>query len=270
MIEALHGIALGIYLIAALVLATSFAEARAVAPRTGVALVALAAAAHAAALLAFVIRFDRLPLTGGGPAISMLAFIVALCSLVAMHTRDARPLGLVLTPLIAVFLVVAHLLHFVPSPGQSGFRGAWFGAHVVLSLSGFALLAVAFAAGLFYLLQFRELKGKRFGRVFRYFPPLETLDRIGGLAVAIGFPALTAGLVLGWAWTLRYLGTWAAGDPQVIWGVVTWCALLAGLVSHAPGRSSRLGAAVSVGGFVVVVLVYVVLRVWVSGGRVFL
>ena len=64
---------------------------------------------------------------------------------------------------------------------------------MTLSVLGSALLALAFVSAALYLLQFRELKTKRFGQVFQLFPPLERLDRLNYGALAIAFPALAAG-----------------------------------------------------------------------------
>src|SRR2546422_3008076 len=72
-----------------------------------------------------------------------------------------------------------------------------FRSHVTLSVLGIALLALAFVSAALYLLQFRELKTKRFGQVFQLFPPLERLDRLNYGALAIAFPPLTVGLLFG-------------------------------------------------------------------------
>ena len=270
MIDALHALALGLYLIAAAVLATSFAEARPVAPRTGLALLALGVGAHVAGLAAFIVLHRELPLSGLGPALSSQAFVIAVASLLAMVTRDARALGLVLTPLLAFVLGAAMASGLEPASEPLAFRGAWFAAHVLLATAGYACLAVAFAAGLLYLLQFRALKGKLFGRVFRYFPALEPLDRIGWLAVLLGLPALTIGLGLGWAWTLRYHQSLLATDPKVIWGLLTWGVFAAALLARTgPAREWR-GALVSVVGFGVVVASYLALRLFLTAGRGFL
>lgn len=270
MISALHGLALSLYLVAAGMLGTSFAEARPVAPRTGVVVLGAALASHLAGLAAYVLAHDTLPLSGLGPALSSQAFVLALASAIAMVARDARALGLVLLPLIAGLVGTAIPLGLQPPAEATAFQGVWFAAHVLLAIGGYACLAVAFAAGVLYLLQFRALKGKLFGRVFRYFPALGPLDRINRLAVLIGLPALTAGLALGWAWTLRYRQSLAVGDPQVIWGLVTWAAFAGVLVVRRGPAHEWKGALASVIGFGVVVVSYLGLRLFLTGGRGFL
>ena len=62
-----------------------------------------------------------------------------------------------------------------------GVQGIWLVAHIALSFVGIAALATAGAAGMLYLVERRELKSRHFGSVFRFFPPLETLDRVNHL-----------------------------------------------------------------------------------------
>src|SRR5207247_678838 len=97
--------------------------------------------------------------------------------------------------------------------------------HVTLSVLGLALLAVAFITAALYLLQFRELKSKRFGQVFRLFPPLERLDRLNHVALVAGFPALTLGVLLALGYAVRYAGGMHVDPAQIVWGSFTWVVL---------------------------------------------
>jgi HemX protein len=104
------------------------------------------------------------------------------------------------------------------------------------------------------------LKTKHFGPVFRFFPPLDTLDRLGRRALLVGLPFLTLALLVGWAWSARFHPL-APGNPKVIWGVLTWFVFAAALgVRAGGGRGSHRAALASVLGFAVVVVAYLLLR----------
>ncbi len=61
------------------------------------------------------------------------------------------------------------------------------------------------------------------------------------------------------------------GNPKVLWGVMTWLVFVAALSSRLMGsRRDRRGALVAVVGFVFVIVAYVVLRLWMPDGRLFL
>lgn len=272
MVTLFFATALGLYLAATGSLAISFAGGRAAVPRAGTALVAAGVALHAAGLVAFVATHAELPLVGLGPSLCTMAFFIALSLLIATVTSESRPVALVLLPLTAVLVGIALALGVAPAEEALAFRGAWFSLHVLLAFAGYAGLTIAFAAGLLYLLQFRELKDRRLGRVFRFFPALPTLDRLGRYGLAIGFPSLTVALLLGWAWTVRFRQTFAPENPQVIWGVITWFAFAVVLAvrSRAGADAERRAAWAGVAGFVFVVLSYLVLRLTVSGSEGFL
>jgi HemX protein len=133
--------------------------------------------------------------------------------------------------------------------------------HVVFAFVGYVGLTVAFAAGLMYLLQFRELKSKHFGAIFRFFPPLETLDRLGRRGLFVGFPFHTLALVLGWAWTARFHGLAAPDGYKLVWVILSWVVFVVAILARlGGGRPSHRGAVASVVGFVVVVVLYLLLR----------
>ena len=234
MVAILHGLALILYLLAASVLLRTLAGAHPRAPQRGPAVLGAAVLAHGAGLAAYAAEHGELPL-------------------------------------VSLMLAVALALGIRPSGEALTFRGPWLYLHVLLAFIGYAGLAVAFAAGLVYLLQFRELKGKRLGRVFRFFPSLDTLDVVGRRALAVGFPALTLALGLGWAWTIRFRHSFAIGEPEVLWGILTWFTFVAVIAARVgdPARGRR-GALASVVGFAVVVLVYMVLRLTAAHGAAFL
>lgn len=269
---ALHTVALLLYAATAAMLGLSMARGGHGAPRAATPALALGVGAHAGALALYAADFKELPLVGLGPSISVLALLVALGSLVLAAMRTG-PLSLVLVPVAAVLAAVAEGVGLYPemSAQEQAYRGPWFVLHVVLAMIGYAGLTIAFAAGLMYLLQWRELKGKRFGAVFRFFPPLDTLDRIGFRALLAGLPFLTAALLLGWAWSHQFGPGMGAGNPKVVWGVVTWLVFVVALAARGRGaRHPRHGALASVIGFVIVVLAYLLLRAGENTGAGFL
>lgn len=271
MTEALHLVGLALYLVAATLLGVALArnELR----LTGIAttVTGVGVMAHLLGLVAFRTHWGELPLVGLGPSLSALAFLVGLGSLTVATLGRTGPLGLVLVPVAALLVGVALAVGVIPSEAVLSFRGPWFVLHVTLAMAGYAGLTVAFACGLMYLLQFRELKNKNFGAIFRFFPPLDTLDRIGKWALIAGLPFLTLALAVGWAWTERFERTLSPGNPKIVWGVLSWVLILAALGARAGGgRRGVRAAAASVVAFAVVVVAYIVLRVGEPQGGGFL
>jgi ABC-type uncharacterized transport system permease subunit len=269
MIGFLHFGSVTLYGIAGALLGFSLArEARRI-PAIAVAVVALGLLVHGVALAEYTSRWAQLPLEGLGPSLSTLAFLTGVGLLIAATLGHASTVGLVLVPVIAILTGIAAVVGLVPS-GQSL---DWFVLHVFFAFIGLVGLTIAFASGLMYLIQFRELKGKRFGAVFRFFPPLENLDRLGQRGLILGFPFLTFSLMLGLAWMISPTGPEmpSPAPAKLVWAIMSWAVLLAAIAARAGGgRRGERGALVSVVGFLIVVTVYLVARMGASQQGVFL
>ena len=267
----LHGLSLLLYVVASITLVRSFATGSPDAPRSALPFTSSAVALHALAIVAYATTHRELPLVGLAPSLSTLAFLIAMVLLATTRVKDARGVALVVVPFIVLLLGVAMLVGVAPAGTVLRFSGVWFAAHVVFALLGYAGFALSFAAGLLFLLQHRELKTRRFGRIFRFAPPLATLDRLGRNGALAGFATLTIGLLIGWAWTVRFHPQFDPANPQVIWGVLTWLALAGVLGARAGGpKAARRSALVSVIAFGFVVALFCVLRLTMVAGRSFL
>lgn len=216
---------------------------------------------HLLALGVYAGQHQALPLAGLGPASSSLALLLVLTTLAAAELYDAGPVALAVLPLSLLLLGEALLVGVEPAVRVTAFRGPWFVFHVAATFVGYAGLALASAAAIMYVLQFRALKRKSFGKIFRFFPSLDDLDHVHRLGLGVGFSALTVGLVAGTAWTVTYGAGFDLADPQVFFGLVTWSAYLAALVIRLPGGwKGRRAAGVTAAAFVVTTGVFLYLR----------
>ncbi|MBI4500180.1 MAG: cytochrome c biogenesis protein CcsA [Gemmatimonadetes bacterium] len=230
-----------------------------------------AVAVHFIALLAYARAVGTLPLAGFAPALSSLGFLLGLLTLAVEWITRESAIAVVVGPLVLLVMVVALASGFGPAPSVPVQGGSWFVLHVAASLLGLALMAVAFAAAALYLLQHRELKQRKFGAAFHFLPPLEQLDRLNHLALVVGFPVLTLGLIL----AARYVGDFSnAGGEKAAhlgWGLLSWVVL--GAIAAARirgGLSGRKAALASILGFAAVAAAYLVLAALAGGGSRFI
>ena len=155
--------------------------------------------------------------------------------------------------------MAGNLAGLHPFLEPQGTRAVWLTMHIVLSFVGIAAYGTAAAAGVMYLVARRELKSARFGAIFRFFPPLDTLDRVNHLASIAGFLGLTLGVALAAAYSFEYR---AVVIPQIIWGIGAWIgvsALALGRVLR--GWQARRAALMSAVTFASVIALYVVFRI---------
>ena len=259
-------IATSCYVGAAALAATPFVRPVPAPLRAVVGALAAGVAVHLAALAGVAHEFGRMPITGLGPALSFAALLLAGTLLaVEVVARDVS-LTLVAAPLAALTTVAANLLGMRPLLAPSGTRLVWLVAHIALSFLGIAAFATAAAAGTIYLVERRELKSRRFGAIFRFFPPLDTLDRVNHVAAVTGWLGLTLGVALAVAYSVNYRATDTA---QLLWGTGAWVGISAVTFGRLVGGwQARRAAVASSVTFVAVVALYVAFRVaGVSGGQ---
>ena len=269
MIVTLHLVALALYALATALALAPFMGFRPAPRALTIALPCAGAAFH-------VVAIAQLTPVGLGPALSMLAFCLVLLQLASERLLRGSAVSLFAAPLATGLVGLAILSGLTPgaeaaaAAGEGG-RNAWFVLHVTLSALGLALMALAFIAAALYLLQFRELKARRFGQVFQLFPPLERLDQLNRFALVTGFPALTIGVLLALGYGAQFSGGLHAAKAQIVWGVFTWAVLAwavwVRVVWHWAGRRAALA---SIAGFCAVLLVYVALKLTQPGAERFL
>ena len=132
--------------------------------------------------------------------------------------------------------------------------------HVFAAASGVAIFGFAFCVALMYVLQEREVKGKRFGALFSRLPSLDALDRLNQRLVRLGFVVFTVALVTGSVVAKKHWGTFWDWDGQQVVSVIIW--LLYGAMVQATHRGvhGRRYAVMTLVGFALVLTSMIGLR----------
>ncbi len=163
---------------------------------------------------------------------------------------DSKVIGSFVIPLVVILLgtsaALPNTIESLSPPLKT--VGVW--AHVILTLLGNAAFALACCGALMYLLQERQLKSKHTGILYHRLPSLNLLDDLCHLALSLGFPLLTLGLLSGALLAYSTFGSFVTWDGKQIWSIVTWffyAALLHGRL--AGGWRGRKAAILSIIGF---------------------
>ncbi|MFL5581823.1 MAG: cytochrome c biogenesis protein CcsA [Gemmatimonadaceae bacterium] len=259
MVHVAHALAVLCYAGAAALAAAPFARPMAAPLRGVLALLAGGVGAHVAALGAVGLSQGQVPLTGLGPALSFAGMVLALNLLVVEAAAREVTMTLAAAPLAALCTAAALAIGFRPVLTAQGARAVWLDSHIALSFLGIGALATAAAAGAMYLVERRELKARRFGAILRFFPPLETLDRVNHVAAVTGWLVLTLGVVLAVTYSAEYE---AVEAHKLVWALAAWLGASALAIGRLLGWwRARRAALLSGMTFVAVVVLYVALRV---------
>lgn len=210
-------------------------------------------ACHTLALVVGAVELGRPPLGTLGEAVSVAAWVVVLIEMIAERQTGMRVLGAFVLPVVLILSLKANAApaaSLEPTLGKT-----WIWVHIALALIGIAAFVLNFAGAVMYLLQERQLKARRPGAFYYRLPPLETLDRLTYRALALGFPFLTVGLLLGAVSARAAWGSLFAFDPLALFSFVAWAIYAGTLAGRAAGGwRGRRAAYFAVLGFAALVL----------------
>ena len=100
-------------------------------------------------------------------------------------------LGSFVVPFSTFLMIISSTIPISPITVRPIFKGFWLPLHVATALLGDAIFAIAFIAGVMYLIQEHQIKTKRLGAFYSRLPSLNSLDSINYQAINYGFLLLT-------------------------------------------------------------------------------
>jgi cytochrome c-type biogenesis protein CcsB len=207
-----------------------------------------------------------MPITSLFESLSFFAF-ATVCVFLAFELRyNMRVMGAFVAPVVLLFGALSALIPGEVRPLAPVLDSYWLPVHVLVLFFGYGVFAVAFGAAVMYLLMERELKGKRFGVLFRRLPSLDVLDAVNRRCLTIGFPLLTVGIISGSIWANYAWGSYWSWDPKEVWSLVTWllyAALLHGRLTA--GWQGRRAAIMAIVGFCSVLFTFLGVNLLLPG-----
>jgi ABC-type uncharacterized transport system permease subunit len=163
------------------------------------------------------------PLTNLFEVLIFLTWSMVLLYFVVGAAYRLSLLGVFTSPLAFIFQAFALIAPIDSPPGPRARLVAqpWLETHAALSIVAYGAFALAFVAGVMYLIQERQLKTHRFRGLFFHLPPIADLAVAINRLIFTGFILLTLGLLSGFA--VRVSGSAAREEwSKVIWGVGVW------------------------------------------------
>lgn len=223
---------------------------------------------HGAAILLRSMELRQLAVTSSQEALSFFALMLVTTYLAIQIRLQLRILGSFVAPLAVLFMFLSSLLpaHIIPKGGI--FQSGWVIFHVTTLFFANALFALAFSAGVMYLLQERQIKRKNFGYLYERLPSLERLDKINYYCLTTGFPLMTAGLITGFAYASSstvWRSPWS-WDPKEVFALITWIIYAISLHERLTvGWRGRKAAWMAILGFLAVLITFLGVNLFLKG-----
>ncbi|TAJ07126.1 MAG: c-type cytochrome biogenesis protein CcsB [Nitrospirae bacterium] len=211
---------------------------------------------HTLALLTRMLEAGQVTLASFHEAMSFFSWALVLVFLFVEIRQRIHVLGSFILPLALISLLSAAALPKEVPTLEPVLKTVW--VHVTLSMLGTVGFAVAFVAGIMYLIQDGLLKSKRFNVLYSKLPPLDFLDRLNQQSIVMGFPLLTMGIIAG-AFSAEFAqGSYLSWNPEQLWALVTWLFYFVVLMGRLTvGWRAKRAAYLTIIGFAGVVLTFI-------------
>ena len=213
---------------------------------------------HSCSLVLLISQIRQMPVTTLSQTFSLFAWAIVGSYLVFQLKFNIRILGTFVSPLAVVFMILSSAIPSRIIPTSKLFKSFWLTLHVATVFVGFAIFALAFSAGIMYLLQERQIKNKSFGVLYQRLPSLETLDSLNYVCLTVGFPLITVGLISGFIYAGAVSRSFWHWDPKAILSIITW--LIYAILLHerlAVGWRGRRAAIMAIIGFSAILVTFV-------------
>ncbi len=188
-------------------------------------------------------------------AVSLMSWLGTVTFLALLLFVRGRGLVIAVAPLSFLGAVFATFGFGPEASAAVDPHPLWSHLHILLASAGLAVLGLAGAAGLLYLIHHHQLKSKGRAAPHSFLPPLETLDRVNAISLVIGFLLLSLGLLSGVLWTNAQAGqlwvsSWHANGTLLAW--LTYASIVA--VRFGRPRTARSAAAGATAAFAILIL----------------
>ncbi|MEM9479198.1 MAG: cytochrome c biogenesis protein CcsA [Verrucomicrobiota bacterium] len=139
------------------------------------------------------------PVTTGVEMLVFIAWAMVIIYLLLGPTYRLSLLGVFTSPLVFFFQIAALLSPFdrdaaIAAAAEKGPLDAVLEAHIALALIAYGAFAMAFIAGIMFLVQDHYLKKGKLNGLFYHLPPIRNLSRALVLLIVVGFVLLSGAI----------------------------------------------------------------------------
>lgn len=219
------------------------------------ALLSILLVVHGIEIITRNIYLSTTPISTKHDAFSFLAFSILFVYMIIEMSVKNRGSGLFILSLALVFEVLSLFYLSWQVETNPLLANPTFTFHASTSVMGYTALALSAIYALMYILQNRNIKKHRHGKLFSQLPAITFLEKMSIRSAVIGMILLGIGILLGHLQADKMMGSFWPKDVKVIITDIVWLLYLGGILL---ARSLKWGgkwmAFFSITGFFILVL----------------
>ncbi|NDC48201.1 MAG: c-type cytochrome biogenesis protein CcsB [Micrococcales bacterium] len=271
-------VALTIYVIAFLVLATSLSNrARATQKdqtaaalrieNIGLILAGLATVVHFAGVLTRGIAAHRVPWANMYEFSISGAFVVSAIYLLALFFKDIRFIATFVIGFVVLVIGSANTLFYVQVESlMPALQDYWLVIHVSVAILGTAFFTIAAAVAALLIAK----SGKSKSKLLKVFPDVEKLEKLSYQFNVIGFILWTFTLIAGAIWADKAWHRFWGWDTKEVWTFIIWTIYAAYLhATTTRGWEGKKAAWLTLIGFSAVIFNFTIVNLFFKGLHVY-
>lgn len=234
-----------------------FYQKRQVFVRLALGMVAAGFACHTLFLIWLSLENGHFPITNLSESLCFFAWCISAAFIAANFRYKINALGAFALPLVSVLTVFSQLIweenRSIPLPLKS----RWVYFHAGIAFLAYASFFLTLVAGVLYLIQEKELKGKKFRFLYFRLPPLQVCNELMSRFLSLGFISMSLTIISGAIWAQQTWGRFWNWDPKETASLVTW-AIYFILINYRLSSKwhGRWAAYISIIGFVSVLFTF--------------
>ena len=163
-----------------------------------------------------------LPITTLKEVLVFFSWSLAFVYVALMRRVKQEMFGLILLPLLLIFLSAAAFMESGKAIPPDYFNSHYFLIHILSACFAYASFTISFVAAALYLAQSYALKSKQLGSFYDKLPPLKDLERFIFYSVIWGVFLLGVAIVTGAFWSKSAFNTFLVLEPKTISSILTW------------------------------------------------
>ena len=175
-------------------------------------------------------KFESFVFFAWSIALVYLIFELVTIFIVKVHESRIGIIGALQCVLVAWMICSALQADSTIKELPPALQSNWLVTHVICYFLSYSALSMSFSAAIVYLIHRWIFSGKQKDAV-AVEPGSQkkkdySFDKLAYIAVSIGFPFLTIGLITGSIWAKGAWGTYWGWDPKEIWSLISWLVYL--------------------------------------------